>query len=133
VALLILAWHFAATLFLIFSGMLLGVALNAMTGLLGRIVPLPQPVRLAIVCLSLAAMLSGIVFLGGTTIAQWMDPTTIASDASLQADPIARTFLTSWFLAGRLGDVRQLDPKERLRIRRSTQIKSDCMKKGRIR
>ena len=31
----------------------------------------------------------------------------------LQADPIARTFLvTSWFLAGRLGDVRQLDPKE---------------------
>ena len=70
VALLIFAWHFAATLFLIFAGMLLGVALNAMTGLLGRVVPLPQPVRLAIVCLALAAMLSGIVFLGGTTIAQ---------------------------------------------------------------
>jgi predicted PurR-regulated permease PerM len=70
VALLIFAWHFAATLFLIFAGMLLGVALNAMTGLLGRVVPLPQPVRLAIVCLALLAMLSGIVFLGGTTIAQ---------------------------------------------------------------
>ena len=70
VALLIFAWHFAATLFLIFAGMLLGVALNAMTGLLGRVVPLPQPVRLVIVCLALAAMLSGIVFLGGTTIAQ---------------------------------------------------------------
>jgi predicted PurR-regulated permease PerM len=70
VALLIFAWHFAATLFLIFAGMLLGVALNAMTGLLGRLVPLPQPVRLAIVCLALVAMLSGIVFLGGTTIAQ---------------------------------------------------------------
>ncbi len=70
IALLIFAWHFAATLFLIFAGMLLGVALNAMTGLLGRVVPLPQPVRLVIVCLALAAMLSGIVFLGGTTIAQ---------------------------------------------------------------
>jgi len=70
IALLIFAWHFAATLFLIFAGMLLGVALNAMTGLLGRVVPLPQPVRLTIVCLALAAMLSGIVFLGGTTIAQ---------------------------------------------------------------
>src|SRR5262245_52285353 len=70
VALLIFAWHFAATLFLIFAGMLLGVALNAMTGFLGRVVPLPQPLRLGIVCLALAAMLSGIVFLGGTTIAQ---------------------------------------------------------------
>ena len=36
-ALLVFAWHFAATLFLIFAGMLLGVALNAMTGLLGRL------------------------------------------------------------------------------------------------
>ena len=70
IALLVFAWHFAATLFLIFAGVLLGVALNAMAGLLGRVVPLPQPVRLAIVCLALAAMLSGIVFLGGTTIAQ---------------------------------------------------------------
>src|SRR5439155_16582543 len=70
IAVLVFAWYFAATLFLIFAGMLLGVALNAMTGLLGRVVPLPQPVRLAIVCLVLAAMLSGIVVLGGTTIAQ---------------------------------------------------------------
>ena len=38
---------------LIFAGMLLGVALNAMTGLLGRVVPLPQPVRLLLVCLAL--------------------------------------------------------------------------------
>ncbi len=70
IALLVFTWHFAATLFLIFAGMLLGVALNAMTGLLGRVVKLPQPLRLGIVCLTLAAMLSGIVFLGGTTIAQ---------------------------------------------------------------
>ncbi len=70
IALLMLAWYFAATLFLIFAGMLLGVALNAMADLLGRVVPLPQPVRLAIVVLALLALLSGIVFLGGTTIAQ---------------------------------------------------------------
>jgi len=37
-ALLWFAWHFAATLFLIFAGMLLGVGLNAMTHLLGRLV-----------------------------------------------------------------------------------------------
>jgi len=70
IAFLVLAWYFAATFFLIFAGMLLGVALNAMTGLLGRVVPLPHPIRLAIVVLALLAMLSGIVFLGGTTIAQ---------------------------------------------------------------
>ncbi len=70
VALLLFAWHYAATLFLIFAGMLFGVGLNAMTNLLGRVVHLPHALRLTIVCLSLAAMLSGIVFLGGTTIAQ---------------------------------------------------------------
>src|SRR5712675_33183 len=32
-ALLLFSWHFAATLFLIFAGMLLGVALNAMTNM----------------------------------------------------------------------------------------------------
>src|SRR6516162_9033582 len=54
-SLLWFAWHFAATLFLIFAGMLLGVGLNAMTELLGRAIPLPQPLRLVIVCLTLAA------------------------------------------------------------------------------
>ncbi|WP_456733074.1 AI-2E family transporter [Bradyrhizobium sp. USDA 3364] len=69
-ALLSFAWHFAATLFLLFAGMLLGVALNAMTTLLGRLTGLPHALRLAIVCLAMAGLLSGIVFLGGTTIAQ---------------------------------------------------------------
>ncbi|MDE5453883.1 AI-2E family transporter [Bradyrhizobium sp. CSA112] len=69
-ALLALTWHFAATLFLIFTGMLLGVALNAMSNLLGRVVRLPHALRLTMVCLVVAGMLSGIVFLGGTTIAQ---------------------------------------------------------------
>ena len=68
--LLLFTWYFATTLFLIFAGILLGVALNAMTNLLGRVVRLPQPLRLTIVCLVLAGMLSGVVLLGGTTIAQ---------------------------------------------------------------
>jgi predicted PurR-regulated permease PerM len=69
-ALLLFTWSFAATLFLIFAGMLLGVALNAMTNLLGRVVRLPHALRLTIVCLVLAGLLSGVVFLGGSTIAQ---------------------------------------------------------------
>jgi predicted PurR-regulated permease PerM len=69
-ALLLFTWYFAATLFLIFAGMLLGVALNAMTKLLGRVVRLPHWLRLTIVCLVLAGLLSGAVFLGGSTIAQ---------------------------------------------------------------
>jgi predicted PurR-regulated permease PerM len=69
-ALLWFAWHFAATLFLIFAGMLLGVGLNAMSHLLGRIVPMPQPLRLVIVCLTLAVLLSGVLVLGGATIAK---------------------------------------------------------------
>ena len=35
--LLVATWYFASTLFLIFAGMLLGVALNAMSNLLGRV------------------------------------------------------------------------------------------------
>ena len=69
-ALLLFTWAFAATIFLIFAGMLLGVALNTVTDLLGRVVRLPHSLRLAIVCLCLAGILSGIVFLGGATIAR---------------------------------------------------------------
>jgi predicted PurR-regulated permease PerM len=64
------AWHYAATLFLIFAGILLGVALTALTELLGRFIRLPEPIRLAIVCLTLAVLLSGVLVLGGATIAQ---------------------------------------------------------------
>jgi predicted PurR-regulated permease PerM len=69
-ALLLFTWNFAATLFLLFAGMLLGVALTAMSNRLGQLVKLPHAVRLVVVCLALAVMLSGVVFLGGTTIAQ---------------------------------------------------------------
>lgn len=69
-ALLVLSWYYAATIFLIFAGILLGVALNAMTELLGRVIAIPHSLRLALVCILLAGALSGIVFLGGSTIAQ---------------------------------------------------------------
>jgi len=69
-ALVVFTWYYAATLFLIFAGMLLGTALNAMTNRLGQLVRLPHPLRLAVVCLVLAALFSGVVFLGGTTIRQ---------------------------------------------------------------
>ncbi|SFI41104.1 AI-2E family transporter [Bradyrhizobium sp. Gha] len=69
-AALLFTWYFAATLLLIFAGMLLGVGLNALTNALGRRVRLPHAVRLAIVCVALAAMLSGVAYLGGATIAE---------------------------------------------------------------
>jgi predicted PurR-regulated permease PerM len=69
-SLLLFAWSFATALFLIFAGMLLGVTLNALTDLLGRVLKAPQWLRLAIVCFTLAVMLAGIIFLGGATIAQ---------------------------------------------------------------
>ena len=69
-ALLLFTWTFAATLFLIFAGVLLGVALTAMANMLGRVVKLPHSLRLTVVALMLAGLLSGILFLGGATIAQ---------------------------------------------------------------
>ncbi|MBB4373595.1 putative PurR-regulated permease PerM [Bradyrhizobium sp. cir1] len=69
-AMLAFTWHFAATLLLIFTGMLLGVGLNALTNALGRRVHLPHTVRLAIVCLVLAVLLAGVAYLGGATIAE---------------------------------------------------------------
>jgi predicted PurR-regulated permease PerM len=68
-ALVAFTWYYAAAIFLLFAGVLLGVALNAMTNRLGRLVRLPHAVRLGIVCILLAALLAGVVFLGGTTIA----------------------------------------------------------------
>src|SRR3984885_15731975 len=68
--LLLFTWFYAAPLFLIFAGVLLGVALNAMTTMLGHVVRLPHALRLTIVCLVLASLLSGVIFLGGATIAQ---------------------------------------------------------------
>jgi predicted PurR-regulated permease PerM len=63
------AWYFSATLFLIFAGILLGVALNAMAELISRVIGGPHAFRLVVVCLVLAVMLVGVVSLGGATIA----------------------------------------------------------------
>src|SRR5690349_22204571 len=69
-ALVVFTWFFAATLFLIFAGILLGVFLNALTEMLGRVTRLAHPLRLAVVCIVLAVMLCGVLVLGGSTIAQ---------------------------------------------------------------
>ena len=69
-ALLAFTWYFAATLFLIFTGILLAVGLNALTNRLGQYVRLPHALRLVIVCLALAVLFSGVSYLGGATIAQ---------------------------------------------------------------
>lgn len=68
-ALLAATWYFASTLFLIFAGALLGVALYAMSKLLERVTELPHSLRLATICLVLLALLSGAIFLGGATLA----------------------------------------------------------------
>lgn len=64
------AWYYAATLFLVFAGVLLGVALTAMTHLLEKAMGGPHALRLALVCVVLAGLLSGVMFLGGSTIAR---------------------------------------------------------------
>lgn len=67
--LLFFAWYFAATLFLIFAGILFGVFLNAVTELLGRLVGGGHGLRLTLVCVLLAGLFAGVVVLGGSTIA----------------------------------------------------------------
>ena len=67
-AFLLFAWTYAATRFLVFAGALLGVALTAMTHLLQKVMGGPHALRLALVCVVLAGFLSGVVFLGGSTI-----------------------------------------------------------------
>ena len=69
-AFLALAWYSAATLFLLFAGILFGVFLNAMTDLLRHVIGGNHTLRLIIVCLLFTGILSGVVILGGTTIAQ---------------------------------------------------------------
>jgi predicted PurR-regulated permease PerM len=105
-ALLLFTWYYAATLFLIFAGMLLGVALNAMTNMLGRVVDLAHSLRLTIVCLVLAGLLSGVVFLGGATIKQ---QATVLSDTIKSQLVDVKAFLerngidTSYFDLGNPG------------------------------
>ncbi|MGO3934335.1 AI-2E family transporter [Rhodopseudomonas pseudopalustris] len=63
-------WHFAATLFLIFAGILFGVFLSAVTSLLGKVIGGSHGLRLVLVCVVLTALFAGISMMGGSTIAQ---------------------------------------------------------------
>lgn len=89
-ALLFATWYFAATLFLIFAGILFGVFLNAITELLGRAVGGPHALRLTLVCLLLAALFTGIAVLGGSTIA---DQATVLSNTIKAQIVNVKTFL----------------------------------------
>lgn len=69
-AALALAWYSAATLLMLFAGILFGVFLTAMADLLRRVFGGNQTLRLVIVCVLFTGLLSGVIMLGGATIAQ---------------------------------------------------------------
>ncbi|MBN9012186.1 MAG: AI-2E family transporter, partial [Rhizobiales bacterium] len=69
-ATLALAWYSAATLFMLFAGILFGVFLTAMADLLRRVFGGSQTLRLVIVCILFTGLLSSVAVLGGATIAQ---------------------------------------------------------------
>jgi predicted PurR-regulated permease PerM len=69
-ALLAIVWHAAPTILLLFSGVLFGIFLVAISDLLGRAVGGPHVVRLVIVCAFLVTLFSTVIALGGATIAQ---------------------------------------------------------------
>ncbi len=69
-ALLALTWYTAETLLLLFAGVLFGVFLSALTDLLGRVVSGYHTLRLTLVCALLTVVMTGVMVLGGATIAQ---------------------------------------------------------------
>jgi predicted PurR-regulated permease PerM len=69
-ALLATAWHASATILLLFSGVLFGIVLMAMSDLLGRVMGGGHVLRLVIVCVFLTGLFSTVIVLGGATIAQ---------------------------------------------------------------
>ncbi|MCP1547465.1 MULTISPECIES: AI-2E family transporter [Methylorubrum] len=64
-----LAWTAAATLLLIFSGILFAVFLDGLTRGLGYVLPIGRGWRLTLVCLVLAALAVGLSAFGGATVA----------------------------------------------------------------
>ena len=69
-AALAVAWYAATTILLLFSGVLFGIFLVAVSDLLGRLTGGPYVLRLVIVCAFLVGLLTTVVVLGGATIAQ---------------------------------------------------------------
>ena len=106
-AALAFAWYFSATLFLIFSGVLLGVALTAMTNLLKKVMPGPHAGRLLVICLLLATMMAGIFTLGGSTIAQ--QATALSGTIKSQIVNL-KTFLESYGFDASYLDLNTISP-----------------------
>ena len=87
-AVLALAWSAVSTLFLVFAGILLGVFLDGLTQLLGKVLPAGRGLRLSLVSLALAGLsLSMIAFGGATVMQQGRDlGQTVASQAGTVRD-----------------------------------------------
>lgn len=89
-ALLAVAWHAAATILLLFSGVLFGVFLVALSDMLGRLIGGPHALRLVLVCVFLTGLFASVLALGGATIAQ---QATALSDTIRSQVRTVRTFL----------------------------------------
>ena len=70
IAILALAWMAASTLLLVFAGILLGVFLDGLTRLLGKVLPAGRGLRLSLVSLVLAGLTLALIAFGGATIVQ---------------------------------------------------------------
>lgn len=90
VALLAIAWHAAQTILLLFSGVLFGIFLVALTNLLGRLIGGSHVLRLVLVCVFLTGLLTTVTALGGATIAQ--QATALSETIRSQVGTV-RTFL----------------------------------------
>ena len=66
---LFVSWKISDALLLIFAGVLFAAFLDAVTGLLGHIMPWARGIRLAIVCITLAIILIAALAWGGTALA----------------------------------------------------------------
>jgi predicted PurR-regulated permease PerM len=69
-AVLALAWSAVSTLFLVFAGILLGVFLDGLTQLLGKVLPAGRGLRLSLVSLVLAGLSLSMIAFGGATVMQ---------------------------------------------------------------
>jgi len=68
-SILFVLWSVSDALLLIFAGVVFAAFLDAMTVLLGRVLPWTRGVRLAVVCSLLAAGVTAAILWGGTAIA----------------------------------------------------------------
>jgi len=69
-AFLALAWSAVSTLLLVFAGILLGVFLDGLTQLLGKVMPAGRGLRLSLVSLALAGFSLSVIAFGGATVMQ---------------------------------------------------------------